>query len=179
MKSGGKELALQLEESGYAGLGIEDDEEAVGKRMTAVAEQIGNWLAAFTEQAAAEPWLQALREAAFQRFSELGFPTTHDEEWRFTNVAPIARTGFCSRIGRLGVTLRAGCDAGTSWTRREPTWRSYAAFDRNAFVALNTAFLTRCSAVHRVPRGAVIEEPIQIIYDVAKRDAHGHRTRAP
>jgi Fe-S cluster assembly ATP-binding protein len=27
VKSGGKELALQLEESGYAGLGIEDDEE--------------------------------------------------------------------------------------------------------------------------------------------------------
>src|SRR5205823_2739672 len=29
--SGGKELALQLEESGYAGLGIYDEEEAVGK----------------------------------------------------------------------------------------------------------------------------------------------------
>ena len=32
VKSGGKELALQLEESGYAGFGIEDKEEAVGKR---------------------------------------------------------------------------------------------------------------------------------------------------
>jgi Fe-S cluster assembly ATP-binding protein len=32
VKSGGKELALKLEESGYAGLGIEDEEEAVGKR---------------------------------------------------------------------------------------------------------------------------------------------------
>ena len=31
IKSGGKELALQLEESGYAGLGIYDEEEAVGK----------------------------------------------------------------------------------------------------------------------------------------------------
>jgi Fe-S cluster assembly ATP-binding protein len=31
VKSGGKELALQLEESGYAGLGIADEEEAVGK----------------------------------------------------------------------------------------------------------------------------------------------------
>jgi len=30
VKSGGKELALELEESGYAGLGIEDEEEAVG-----------------------------------------------------------------------------------------------------------------------------------------------------
>ena len=32
VKSGGKELAMQLEESGYAGLGIADEEEAVGKR---------------------------------------------------------------------------------------------------------------------------------------------------
>jgi Fe-S cluster assembly ATP-binding protein len=31
VKSGGKELALELEESGYAALGIEDEEEAVGK----------------------------------------------------------------------------------------------------------------------------------------------------
>ncbi len=30
VKSGGKELALQLEETGYAGLGIYDEEEAVG-----------------------------------------------------------------------------------------------------------------------------------------------------
>jgi Fe-S cluster assembly ATP-binding protein len=32
VKSGGKELALYLEESGYAGLGIADEEEAVGSR---------------------------------------------------------------------------------------------------------------------------------------------------
>src|SRR4051812_42968335 len=31
VKSGGKELALQLEESGYSGLGIAEDEEAVAK----------------------------------------------------------------------------------------------------------------------------------------------------
>jgi Fe-S cluster assembly ATP-binding protein len=31
VKSGGKELALQLEETGYAGFGIFDEEEAVGK----------------------------------------------------------------------------------------------------------------------------------------------------
>jgi Fe-S cluster assembly ATP-binding protein len=30
VKSGGKELAMQLEDSGYAGLGIHDEEEAVG-----------------------------------------------------------------------------------------------------------------------------------------------------
>jgi Fe-S cluster assembly ATP-binding protein len=33
VKSGGKELALQLEESGYAGLGIAEDEEAVAANL--------------------------------------------------------------------------------------------------------------------------------------------------
>ncbi|MHC4128472.1 MAG: Fe-S cluster assembly protein SufD [Planctomycetota bacterium] len=35
------------------------------------------------------------RQAAFARFGALGFPTTRHEEWRFTNVAPIAKTAFC------------------------------------------------------------------------------------
>lgn len=39
-------------------------------------------------------WLQSLRTAAAQRFADVGFPTRHDEEFRFTNVAPIAETPF-------------------------------------------------------------------------------------
>ncbi len=39
-------------------------------------------------------WLQPVRQAAFTRFRELGFPTVREEEWRFTNTAPIARTVF-------------------------------------------------------------------------------------
>jgi Fe-S cluster assembly protein SufD len=38
--------------------------------------------------------VHVLRRAALSRFEELGFPTTTDEEWRFTNVTPIARTNF-------------------------------------------------------------------------------------
>ena len=36
----------------------------------------------------------ALREDAFACFDRLGFPTTRLEEWRFTNVAPLAATPF-------------------------------------------------------------------------------------
>jgi len=39
-------------------------------------------------------WLFPMRKAAISRFAELGFPTTHDEDWRFTNVAPIAKLPF-------------------------------------------------------------------------------------
>jgi Fe-S cluster assembly protein SufD len=38
--------------------------------------------------------IDRLRQAAIARFTELGFPTLHDEEWRFTNVAPLAKTPF-------------------------------------------------------------------------------------
>ncbi len=42
----------------------------------------------------APAWLRDLRERSIARFDELGFPTTKHEEWRFTNVAPIAQTAF-------------------------------------------------------------------------------------
>src|SRR5712692_5440069 len=35
-----------------------------------------------------------LRKAAMKRFTELGFPTTRNEDWKFTNVASIARVPF-------------------------------------------------------------------------------------
>ena len=40
------------------------------------------------------PWLAERRQAAIQRFARLGFPTTHDEAWRFTRLTPLTRTGF-------------------------------------------------------------------------------------
>jgi len=63
------------------------------------SEQLGTYLDSFTEfQKRASgrdlPWLRELRENAFARFCETGFPTTHDEDWRFTNVSAIARTPF-------------------------------------------------------------------------------------
>jgi Fe-S cluster assembly protein SufD len=38
--------------------------------------------------------LSALRQAAIARFAALGFPTTRQEEWRYTNLAPLARAAF-------------------------------------------------------------------------------------
>ena len=130
--------------------------------MTAVAEQIGTWVTAFAQQQPAAAWLQQLREAAFARFAELGFPTTHDEEWRFTNVAPIARTSFrpvseafghsVSGPGTIRLTfingrlverpqnLPKGVQVGALLDDEEIVSKhlaQYASYDRHAFVALN------------------------------------------
>jgi len=39
-------------------------------------------------------WLKIMRECAIERFSELGFPTPADEDWKYTNVAPLATENF-------------------------------------------------------------------------------------
>ena len=67
--------------------------------MTAVTQAQDSYLESFArfEEGAAgsgQEWLRSFRRSAMARFSELGFPTTHDEDWRFTNVAPIAETSF-------------------------------------------------------------------------------------
>ena len=46
------------------------------------------------QQDTARSWLVRLRENAMARFAELGFPSVKEEEWKYTNVAPIARTNF-------------------------------------------------------------------------------------
>src|SRR5437764_10947503 len=61
-------------------------------------ERLGNYLEIFSEleqRTAKHPaWLRALREDAFARFCKTGFPTTRDEDWRFTNVNAIANRSF-------------------------------------------------------------------------------------
>ncbi len=137
--------------------------------MTAVAEQIGAWLEAFTKQPAAEPWVQELREAAFRRFTELGFPTTHDEEWRFTNVARIVGQAFSLPPVGQAHALPSPPEEAQAYLAK------HAHYDKNAFVALNTAFL---NGIHftRVPRGKIIEQPIEISYTGEQGMALPHRT---
>ena len=44
---------------------------------------------------AAQPkWLAPVRQAGIASFAEQGFPKLSDEDWRFTNVAPIAKLNF-------------------------------------------------------------------------------------
>lgn len=71
-----------------------------GERLSTVTEVAGlsSYLEAFSElqrRAVHQPaWLQTLRQEAFGRFCDTGFPTLKHEAWRFTNVAPIARENF-------------------------------------------------------------------------------------
>jgi Fe-S cluster assembly protein SufD len=75
------------------------------KPMAQVAEKLQPWLAALEQRpAGASRWLQDLRERAAARFTALGFPTVREEEWRFTNVTPIASTEFVPAPEGVAVT---------------------------------------------------------------------------
>jgi Fe-S cluster assembly protein SufD len=40
------------------------------------------------------PWLELVRSGAIDRFEQLGFPTVHDEEFKYTNLAALAKESF-------------------------------------------------------------------------------------
>ena len=78
------------------------------KRPTSATERYVAQYEAFAANGArgAPPWLREIRAAAAARFAVLGFPTTHQEEWRFTSVAPIAETAFTAPSRRAGPSAK-------------------------------------------------------------------------
>jgi Fe-S cluster assembly protein SufD len=58
-----------------------------------------------SQPGSAVAWFDRLRSNAMERFAELGFPSVKDEEWKYTNVAPLARMDF--NIDRMDFTPAA------------------------------------------------------------------------
>jgi Fe-S cluster assembly protein SufD len=54
-------------------------------------------------------WLARLREDALAHFVERGFPTTRDEDWKYTSVAPIAKRAFT--LAPRGILARLDASA--------------------------------------------------------------------
>ena len=51
------------------------------------------------------PWLELVRNSAMDRFEQLGFPVVHDEEWKYTNLAPLAKQSFVPATRTTNVSL--------------------------------------------------------------------------
>ncbi len=176
---------------------------------TAATERLRNYLDAYHTlgaNASRQPaWLCGLRERGFARFCEVGFPTTKNEDWRFTNVNAIAQTPFqlardarrseatysdtldacripgaacqlvflngrfaseLSDLGNLPPGVRAGSLAqaiAQDVASLEPHLGRYLNIERDAFSALNTAFIEDGAYVY-LPRGTVLEAPICILF---------------
>jgi Fe-S cluster assembly protein SufD len=92
-----------------------------------------------------QAWTQQLRKAAITRFAELGFPTTHDEEWKYTNVAPITRIPF-QPAQRTAHRLAAEALAAATIPGLVPT----------QLVFINGYFVPELSARRALPTGAEV-----------------------
>ncbi len=56
-------------------------------------------------------WVGRLRADALERFERQGFPTTREEDWKYTNVAPIAKATFNTSFEHTDTTLDAAAVA--------------------------------------------------------------------
>ena len=116
--------------------------------MSSVVEQgearIERYLESFekaTSRPAGPAWLDARRRQAIGHFGSLGFPTTRDEEYRFTNVAAIASTPF-ERPDAERIDVSAISD------------HLYGAGTAAELVFVNGRFAETLSSLDRLPRGA-------------------------
>ena len=96
--------------------------QATQKRPGKAAEPYLEKFRRFEPELSQPSWLSPLRKAGMARFAELGFPTLHDEDWRFTNVAPLARLPFkpvfaaADRGDGIGPERLCFCQAGRAAT---------------------------------------------------------------
>jgi Fe-S cluster assembly protein SufD len=109
---------------------------------------------------AATSELAETRKRATELFETRGYPTTRDEEWRFTNVASITKADFPVIAPNLnGHSLREALERHPGLI--EEHLGQHASSEANAFVALNTAKFEDGAFLH-VPRNTVVEEPLWI-----------------
>ncbi|HKG78222.1 MAG TPA: hypothetical protein VKA78_02360, partial [Pyrinomonadaceae bacterium] len=65
--------------------------------ITELVKSENSYQAAFRNVRELSPtvaWLELVRGSAMDRFEQLGFPSVRDEEWKYTNLASLAKENF-------------------------------------------------------------------------------------
>jgi Fe-S cluster assembly protein SufD len=93
-------------------------------------------------------WVNDLRNKGIARFDQVGFPTTKQEDWRHTSIAPIARTAF---------TLAEAVETDDA---REFSFGADAACE---IVFVNGHFSPQLSRLGQLPRGVVVRSLAQAL----------------
>jgi Fe-S cluster assembly protein SufD len=114
--------------------------------------------AQFEKQSAgkAPAWLQRLRTTAIDRFAELGFPTLKDEEWRFTNVAPLTRVPF-----QLAPAFELDRQLTAAFNRVVP---EPGQSKSSRLVFLNGRYAPKLSSLRPLPGGTVLDSLAAVLH---------------
>ena len=62
--------------------------------VTELVKSENSYQTAFRSVSPTVPWLELVRSGALERFDQLGFPTVRDEDWKYTNLAALAKESF-------------------------------------------------------------------------------------
>ena len=87
-------------------------------------------------------WLREFRLKNLSRFQKLGFPTTKDEEWKYTNIEPIVRKNY-----------RTPPFAELTDTK---SLRDIIGPDEHTFIVVNGSFSPQLSNLKGIPKGIII-----------------------
>lgn len=66
--------------------------------VTELVKSENSYQAAFRSVAPTVPWLELVRNGAMDRFEQLGFPSVREEDWKYTNLAALAKENFVPAI---------------------------------------------------------------------------------
>jgi Fe-S cluster assembly protein SufD len=122
--------------------------------MTTEVAKETNFGSAFRELIAGREESQILRKLrieAFDVFSDKGFPTPREEDWKYTNVS--SAVSYKWLVG--SAVKQTNVDAETGILNKFQ-------LERNGFTALNLAFAE--FAVIRIPKETVVTQPIEISF---------------
>jgi Fe-S cluster assembly protein SufD len=71
--------------------------------VTEIVGSENSYQTAFRSVSPTVPWLELVRSSAMDRFEQLGFPTVREEEWKYTNLATLAKESFVPAIQESAV----------------------------------------------------------------------------
>lgn len=102
-------------------------------------------------------WVARLRESALASFEQLGFPTVDNEEWKYTNVAPVAKANFEPAFER-------GEDV-QSFDSAELKSFAYEEASRSRLVFVNGFYRPDLSSIEALPEGVVVADLSEALTD--------------
>ena len=111
-------------------------------------------------------WVLRLRETALERFEQIGLPTTDAEDWKYTNVAPIARGNFAP----VAPDAQGGLSAETLAEFIAPEASSRLVF-------VNGVYRAEFSSVENLPAGVVVASLREALTGEHEFDLRSHLAR--
>ena len=90
----------------------------------------------------APQWLKQYRQEAYERLCQTGFPTVHDEEWKYTNITPVTSKSF--KIAQTHTIIEAD------------EFDQYHDSNEINIVFVNGAYAKNYSHVNELPKGITV-----------------------